>query len=121
MQDGTPSTGDNLLGMAIDFDVRLGVVDEIDEASVSVHRTEHPERLIRVSCKPAFDVAPTVAIDAVCREWLTNLRYGYREAHLATVGDHAATFDFVTQMAPNGLYVTGRVEVFGRASLGATR
>jgi hypothetical protein len=33
MKDGTPSSGDNLLGMEIDFDALLGGLAEIDTES----------------------------------------------------------------------------------------
>lgn len=114
MQDGTPSAGDNLLGMEIDFDIRLAELDEIEGDSVVVQRTEHAERLIRASCTPAINVSPGEAIEAIRREWLRDLRYGYAEAHLAATSEGRATLDFVTQIAPGGLYVTGQVEVFVR-------
>lgn len=110
-RNGTPSSGDDLLGMEMDFYVRLGELDEIDENSVEVQRTEHAERLIRASCTPATDISPGKAIEAIRREWLTHLRYGYAEAHLAATSSHGATLHFVTQIAPGGLYVTGQVEV----------
>lgn len=55
---------------------------------------------------------PGGSLDQIARrEWLTHLRYGYTEAHLAATSSHGATLDFVTQIAPGGLYVTGQVEV----------
>lgn len=111
MQNGTPSADDNLLGMQIDFDIRLGELDQVDADSVLVQRAEHAERPIRASCKPAGYVNPGEAVEAIRQEWLTNLRYPYAEAHRTLVTQHGATLDFVTQMAPGGLYVTGQVEV----------
>lgn len=111
LRDGVPSSGDDLLGMEMDFLVRLGGLDEIDEHSVRVQRTEHAERLVRVSCAPVTDVSPGHAIEAIRGEWLTNLRYGYTEVHLAAISSQGATLDFVTQVAPRSLYVTGQVEV----------
>ena len=111
VRDGTPSAGDDLLGMEMDFFVRLGELAEIDEDSVAVQRTEQAERLIRASCTPVTDVSPDKAIEAVRRKWLTHLRYVYTEAHLAVPSPQGATLDFVTQIAPGGLYVTGQVKV----------
>lgn len=111
VRDGTPSAGDDLLGMEMDFFVRLREVPEIDGDSVAVQRIEHAERLIRASCTPAKDVSPDKAIEAIRRKWLTHLCYEYTEAHLAAASSHGATLDFVTQIAPGGLYVTGQVEV----------
>lgn len=50
-------------------------------------------------------------IEAIRRERLTTLRYGYTEAHHAGVSERGAILDSVTQIAPGGLYVTGQVEV----------
>ncbi len=85
-----------------------------DEDSVVVQRTEHAECLIRASCKPALNVSPSDAIEAIRRERLTTLRYGYTEAHHAGVSERGAILDSVTQIAPGGLYVTGQVEVLPR-------
>lgn len=111
MQSGTPSAGDNLLGMEMDFYVRLGELDEVDEYSVVVQRTEHAERMIRASCTPTMDVPPSDAVEVIRREWLADLRYAYMEAHCVSASERGMTLDFVTQIAPGGLYVTGRVEV----------
>ena len=55
------------------------------------------------------------AVEAVRREWLTNLRYGYIEAHHTSLTESAGILDFVTQIAPGSLYVTDQVEVRARS------
>jgi hypothetical protein len=88
MKDGTPSADDNLLGMEIDFVALLSGLDELDADSVSVHRTEHAERLIRATSRAAPGVPLRRAGEAVRSVWLSSLRY----AHL-------------------GPYVTGRARI----------
>jgi hypothetical protein len=109
MRDGTPSAGDNLLGMEMDFFILLGELEELDSESVAVNRTEHAERLIRASCRAVPGLPVRSAGEAVRSLWLSNLRYSYVEAHELSVGDRDATLDFITQMGPHGMYVTGQV------------
>lgn len=44
MRSGAPSSGDNLLGMEIDFDVYLGGLADLDDSSLTVRRTGHASR-----------------------------------------------------------------------------
>jgi len=111
MREGTPSAGDDLLGMEMDFVLLLGQLDEVDDQSVSVHRTEHAERLIRATCRTAPGVSLGSAAEAVRVLWLSNLRYSYLEAHHLHVSDEEATLDFITQIGSHRLYVTGQVRI----------
>lgn len=114
MKDGTPSSGDDLLGMEIDFDALLGELDELDADTVHVRRTEHAERLITATCSVAPGVSLTAAVAAVRDLWTTRLRYQYIEANDVRVTDDSATLDFITQMGPGRLYVTGQVAISAR-------
>ena len=108
---GPPSGGDDLVGMEMDFFVLLGELEGVEDESVEVERTTHPECLLRASCRAARGVPVEAAAEAVRHEWLTNLRYSYFESHrLKTDGDQAV-LEFVTQISPDGFFVTGRVEV----------
>ena len=114
VRSGTPSADANLLGMQIDFDLVLAGLEQIDADSVVVECTPQAERLIRGSCKPAIGVSPAAAIEAVRRAWLATLRYNYTEAHCTVLAERSATLEFVTQIGPGAIYVTGRVDVLAR-------
>jgi hypothetical protein len=111
MQDGRPSAGNDLLGMAIDFRVYLSRLDELDESSVDVCTTAEPERLLEVTCRAAPGTALVAAVEAVRGTWTQHLGYGYREAYDLRVDGDAAVLEFVTQAGPSGIYVTGTIEV----------
>lgn len=115
MADGPPSSGDNLLGMEMDFFIRLGDLEEIDSDSVEVKRTGSAECLIR-ACRAASGVSLGAAADDVRREWLLNLRYNHFEAHRVRTEPTSAALEFVTQIGPGSFYVTGRVEIVPSAS-----
>ncbi len=111
MRHGTPSCGDDLLGMEMDFHAYLSMLDEIDDDSVTAKGTGDPERLIDASCAAASGVTVTAAAEAVRTAWLDSLRYGFIEAHHLVVDDDRATLDVVTPTAPDGLYATGIIEI----------
>jgi hypothetical protein len=114
VNDGTPSAGHDLVGIEIHFDALLGALDEVDDQSVRVHRTEHAERLIHATCRTAPGVPLGRAAEAVRVLWLSNLRFSYFEAHHVQVADDEATLDFITQIGPHRLYVTGQVRISPR-------
>lgn len=116
MADGPASSGDNLLGMEMDFFIRLGDLEEIDGDSVEVQRTDSPECLIRASCRAAPGVSLDAVADGVRREWLLNLRYNHFEAHCVRTEPTSAVLEFVTQIGTGSFYVTGRVEIVPSAS-----
>jgi hypothetical protein len=114
MASGAPSSGDNLLGMEMDFVARLSGLDELDSKSVKVRRTGSTEELIIATCRCAEGVPLAVAGNAVRTVWLDDLRYSEFEAHSLAISDGVAELRFVTQMSRGGgLYVTGVVEVRG--------
>jgi hypothetical protein len=107
----TPSRGDDLLGMEMDFHAYLSMLDEIDDDSVSARRTGNPEWLISASCSPAEGATVTAAAEAVRSAWLESLRYEFTEAHHLVLDSDLASLEVVTQTAPYGLYVTGVIEI----------
>lgn len=111
MEDGTPSKGDDLLGMEIDFTAYLSQLAEVEMDSVNVKRTGEAKQLIGVSCRAAPGVPLESALRAVEAAWEADLRYPYFEAHKTTITDDGAYLDFVTQMGPGRLYVTGRAQI----------
>jgi hypothetical protein len=115
MQDGFPSSGDNLLGMEMDFDGYLAQVEEIDPDSITVRSTQNAECLIRASCRAAPAADLTSAAEAVERAWMDVLRYSHLEAHDLRNDGESVLLEFVTQIRPSGFYVTGRVEILPNA------
>jgi hypothetical protein len=97
--------------MEMDFFVLLGHLDGLLGDSVEVQRTEQPECLLRVVCRAAPGVSLDAAAEAVRGLWLTSLRYSHFEAHRLSSTEDSKLLEFVTQIAPNGFFVTGRVEV----------
>ena len=111
MQSGPPSAGDNLLGMEIDFDAYLGGLEALDESSISVRRTEHPEALIAAKCVAASGFSVAEAAEAVRAAWLNSLRYNFHEAHHLAVSEDGAVLRLITQIGPSEFYVTGQVTI----------
>jgi hypothetical protein len=115
MADGWPSYGYDLIGMQTDFYNYLEDLEEIDADSVSVERSRHAARdaarLIRASCRAAVGVSLDAAAAAVRDMWRSTLRYKYLEGHELRVGDDEAMLDFITQIGPHSLYVTGQVRI----------
>ena len=74
-------------------------------------RTGDVKQLIAVSCRVALGVSVESALRAVEATWETDLRYPYFESHEATISGDGAYLDFVTQMGPGRLYVTGRTQI----------
>jgi hypothetical protein len=111
MRSGPPSGGHDLVGMEMDFFILLGDLDELLGHSVEVQRTEQPECLLRALGRTAPGVSIKEAAEAVRGLWLTKLRYSHFEAHRLSSTENSALLEFVTQIAPDGFFVTGRVEV----------
>jgi hypothetical protein len=111
MRSGLPSGGYDLDGMEMDFFVLLGDLEELLDDSVEVQRSDQPECLIRAVGRTAPGVSVEAAAEAVRELWLTNLRYNHFEAHRLSSTETSALLEFVTQISPDGFFVTGRVEV----------
>ncbi len=54
------------------------------------------------------------AAEEVVSLWTSSLRYQYFESHRVLAAGESAVLEFVTQMEPRGLYVTGRVAIDGQ-------
>ena len=111
MSSGPPSTGDDLLGMEIDFNAYLGDLDALDTTSVSVRRTPRPDLLISAECSAASGASIAEAAEAVGQAWREHLRYRFHEAHHLSLSNDEALFRFITQVGPARFYVTGQVTI----------
>lgn len=109
--DGQPSSGADLEGMELDFGYYLTSCGLLDEKSIKVRRTGDPMCLLDVRCRVAAGVRLEDAAEELARLWMSGLRYDYFEAHELVVRDDAARLEFLTQMNPHGLYVTGTLAV----------
>jgi hypothetical protein len=115
---GTRSTGDNLLGMEIDFCANLGDPPSAGEGDdgrglwqdMTISRSEDAEWLITGRAHGRLANADAIAAQ-LSRIWDQTLRYPYREAHIVTRTSDEVRLQAVTQMAPNGLWVTADVHV----------
>ena len=105
-----PSSGYDLLGMETDF-MFLLARGRVDDSSVRVRKTDNPARLIEACCRADEGVDLRTAAGDIEEIWLTQLRYGYFEAHVLRVDDERATLDFITQIHDGGFYVSGRVVI----------
>jgi len=109
MASSVPSSGDNLLGMEIDFDAYLDIDGVLDD--VLLRATGDPASLLRGTARGRAGIP----LDRIAAElewvWLFELRYRYLEAHFVHAIESAVTLDFVTQIGPAGFYVTGAFEV----------
>jgi hypothetical protein len=104
-RSGTPSRGDDLLGMAMDVGAHLVRVQ-----SVRVERVVDPESLL-VDCAAVRGVSATEAGEAVRRTWPTDLSCTSHGSHHLAVSGDGALLRFVTQLDPGKPSVTGRVAV----------
>ncbi len=112
----SPSHGDNLMGMAIDFDHFLAgheVIEGMDEAfdNVSVRETGDPTRLLAAAARARQGVGPDQAAAALEWIWWGHLRYRFFEAHVVTVGGQGVALDGITQISDGGFFVTARIDV----------
>ena len=108
IEAGHRSYADNLEGMAFDFDYYLSQLDGIYQDSIDIERTADPDCLLVVRCRVVEDI-PAV-LHAVGQTWREDLAYSYVEAHRSSLQeDGSGQFEFVTQMQPGGMFVTGTV------------
>jgi hypothetical protein len=111
MRSYSPSGADDLLGMEMDFVGHLSGLPAVDAESVTVRRTDDPQRLIEAECAAARGHSVEEATEAVTQAWLGKLGYVYSEAHHVTASDELGTLEGVTQIGPGGFFVTCRVTV----------
>jgi len=111
MDSAAPSSGDDLLGMEIDFVGLLDRAEGVHGESVTAKRTSDPGCLIEATCAATPGIPLEAAIRGIEGVWLSLLRYRYFEAHTTRVALGEAVLDFITQIDGDGFYVTGRVRV----------
>ncbi|MBB5867115.1 hypothetical protein F4553_000494 [Allocatelliglobosispora scoriae] len=110
MASGTPSDGDNLDGMMIDFDHYL-VFKCRALGKGTVAATGDPARLLLVTCAAASGASPEEIAAEISGAWRSYLRYGFREAHRIRDTPTTVELDFATQSGEGGIFVTGTVVV----------
>lgn len=111
MRSYSPSSGGDLVGMEMDFVGHLSGLSAVDAESVTVRRTDDPQRFIEAECAAARGCTVEEATKAVTEAWLGKLGYAYSEAHHVTTSDEVGTLEGVTQVGPGGFFVTCRVTV----------
>ena len=112
MDDGFPSTGDDLQGMTIDVDHYLSELDEIRSDSVVAKLHEGAPLLISADCEVREGISLDAAVAAVSKTWSEDIAYAYAEASCASIASESAEFFFVTQVLEQNFYVNGRVRIF---------
>lgn len=111
-----PSSGDDLLGMEIDFCAFLGDPAYADDdgpgvwRDMSVSRAEGAEWLISGQAEGRSQDAEEIA-SALVRIWEERLRYGYRDAHTIVRTPDEVVLLGVTQIGPQGFWVTAEIRV----------
>lgn len=106
MASGRPSSGDDLLGMEIDFDILLSDSELLTE--VEVRKGDNVDEMIHATCNAAPGVTAIEVEAELRRLWIERLRYGYLEAHMVTRSTKVR-LDAITQIAPGAFYVTATV------------
>jgi hypothetical protein len=110
MASATPSTGNNLSGMAIDFDYYL--LDRCPSLEAgTITTTSDPERLLSANCTARADARPSVVAEEIVNAWLADLRYPFREAHRLRQTPTTVEMDVATQTGVAGIFVTAQVVV----------
>jgi hypothetical protein len=108
------SSGDDLLGMEMDFEIGLGRVEGLHD--LQVRRTEDAERLIIATA----EVLPGFSMKRIAAEiedaWTNNLSYRFKAAHSVRRSSDGFKFEAVTQIDPRGFFVTAEVTVVSSRS-----
>lgn len=112
---GPASEGDNLLGMEIDSCAFLGDRTYADDdpglwSGMTVRRAEGGQWLITGRATGRTGDAAAIA-SALSRIWENHLRYSFRSAHTVVSGRDSVNLRAVTQIGPNGFWVTVDVRV----------
>lgn len=109
------STGDNLLGFQIDFDMALINEDDLF-TDTSVRQTGDPRCALIGTCKLADPATPTeIVVKRLKEMWLAQMTYQHREMHLVEVSPEQISLRFVTTTGDTSsdICVTGKVIVSG--------
>ena len=115
MSSASPSTGDSLDGMALDFDYYLLYACS-SLASGTITTTTDPDQLLIAACTAHRDATPTLVAEQITTAWLRDLRYSFRDAHRLRQTTTRVELDFATQTSERGIFVTGLVTVQWPAS-----
>jgi hypothetical protein len=102
------SSGDNLVGMQIDFEHYLASSDLF--VDIDVRTDPESAGILHASGKLLDPDLPVARLEgALIAIWQQYLRYRYFEAHEVTSTETATTLRFITQIEPAGFYVTGSI------------
>ncbi|OPG11923.1 hypothetical protein [Microbispora sp. GKU 823] len=107
MSESLPSDGNDLDGMALDFDAYLWHSPLISQ--VVVRLTGDTSHLITAECQATPRCSVTEIAEELERIWLRDLRYRYFEAHTVATNERGVRLDAVTQIAEGGFFVTAAV------------
>jgi len=113
-RSGPPSTGDNLLGMEIDFLAELGdpaYADNPHPLWTEPIVDRQPDWLIHLSATARPGATPAQIEQALTTAWTQTLRYTYREAHTVLTTPTSVTLQAITQIDPGDLWVTAQAQV----------
>ncbi|MEV4248756.1 hypothetical protein AB0J63_35740 [Streptosporangium canum] len=107
MREASPSSGDDLDGMSMDFDAYLWHSPVVRE--VKVRHTGDTNSLIVATCVPVGGRSEAEIGAGLEQVWLQDLRYRYFEAHMVTLAEGRVQLDVITQIALNDFYVTATI------------
>lgn len=103
-----PSSGDNLLGMEMDFDYYLEDSELFE--NVEIKQNFNKEELLVVLCKSKNKLNKQLC-DDITKIWNDYLKYNYKDAYIIIFDNNKIEFSFITQMSNAGLFVTGKIIV----------
>ena len=105
-----PSSGDDLLGMQIDFDAYLEDSDLLID--VYVRSTNNPKELIQAHCKRANSSIRIEALEAeIERIWSEQLRYRHYERHTLSRGEDEVRLNGLTVIDKRVFFVSASIVV----------
>ena len=112
---GPASSSDDLVGMAMDFDWRLGTCEDDGEdpglwQNVDVDRHPGAQWLITGGAIGRREDADAIGAE-LARIWEEDLRYRHRAGHIIETAPDRVTLRAVTQIAAGGFRVTAIVRV----------
>ena len=107
---GTPSSGDNLIGMIIDVEHALSEVAGWENVEVREDHQCPGAVRAHATCSRTSWNARKVG-DKLHAVWISFLRYGFLEHHRLLVHEHRVVLEFITQIGVGGLYVRGTLVV----------
>ncbi|MFI7534216.1 hypothetical protein [Streptosporangium sp. NPDC049376] len=109
MRESFPSAGHDLDGMMVDFDIYLRQSPLMKK--VRVRGTDDPGGLVVATCRSASGRSAEEIAAELERIWHEDLKYCHFDAHTLTLGDGEVRLNGVTQISPDGFYVTAAIVV----------